>query len=117
MASFTNFLEQHTEALSQLERVYAQAERSYNDVVEYINATPSYLQGLIRQSDEFRELDTNWTNATETFNTIKSSVVNIDDTSDWDAVQELMNVHRNNMTEFDRALEAYNTVIGANSNG
>lgn len=90
MASFLENLEAKQRQWENVQRLFEEYKVAYDDLENMVSATPSMLQNEIRRSDEFSGRKTEFDNLNEEFENLRSSAVNVEDNSDWEAIQEFM---------------------------
>lgn len=106
MANFAETLKERQGQWNKIKSAFATFESKYNDLTTIVKSSNQFVQDEFKRFDSANNITSSYNKLKETFDNYTVNVVNIDNTSDWDTIQEYVD-------DFDTARNALESAISS----
>lgn len=107
MPSFLENIETKKTQWANVSRTFIELETAYNDLVSMIDSMKPALVAEAKKSDEFLKVKNSFDTLNESYQELKSASVAIDNTDDWDALQEYFTKYNKARENHEKAMSTF----------
>lgn len=107
MDSIKNYLEERQNAWNAVRSAYTNLETKYNDLIDIVNGENAFVKSVFKSYDNANHITSGFNQLKETYESINSTTVNVNDSSDWDSIQSFIDDFSSAKQKLETALASF----------